>query len=314
MILGELKQFSGEKLKALGSSIGEDGGFLIPEEFRAEIVRKAVKASVIRPNAMIMEPVAKKGVLPKETGTVSVAWESENFSSSESTNPKFGSIPWSLNKLKGMTKISRELVKHSGIDILELLSTMFGEQIAIEQDKQNMTGSGSGRPLGIRNATGVSSTAQAGANLAYEDLVKTKHKLPVQYRRGASWLIHNDILSLIARILDTQGRPIFLDLSNLGGQGTNATIPDQTVGMLLGLPVLEQADIPTNLGGGGNESEVWLGDLKRYGIFDEGIMEMATTEEGAGTFEADQVAVKVVRYEDGKVLNADAFTKLTGVK
>jgi HK97 family phage major capsid protein len=261
-----------------------------------------------------MEPVSKKGVLPKETGTVSVAWEGENFSSSETTNPKFGSIPWSLNKLKGLTKISRELVKHSGIDILDLLSTMFGEQIAIEQDKQNMNGSGSGRPLGIRNATGVSSTAQFGASLAYDDLVKAKHKLAVQYRRNASWLMHNDVVSLVARIKDTQGRPIFLDLSNMGGQGTNQTIPDQTIGFLLGRPVLEQADIPTNLGGGSNESEIWFGDLKRYGIFDEGVMEMATTEEGAGTFEADQVAVKVLRYEDGKVLNADAFTKLTAVK
>jgi HK97 family phage major capsid protein len=302
------------ELRALGVSTGEGGGFTVPEDFMAEVVRKQVKAAVIRPLARVFSGVGKKGVLPRETGTVTMSWENENVAGTESTNPKFGQVAWNLNKLKGLTKISNELLNGSGVDVVAILTDMFAEQGAIEEDKQFMNGLGAAKPLGIRNTTGVGSTTQTGANLAYADFVKAKHALPSQYRNNAIWLLHNDILSLTAKIIDLQGRPIFLDMSTFGGQGTNQNIPANTIGFLLGMPVVEQNDIPVNLGGGGNESEIWLADLNYYGIFDQGTMEISSTTEGFGTFESDQIAVKMLQFVDGKILQPEAFLKLTGVK
>ena len=316
MLANDARKFGKDspELRALGVTTGEGGGFLVPEEFMAEVVRKQVKSAVIRPNARVFSGVGKKGILPRETGTVTMSWENENVAGTESTNPKFGQVSWNLNKLKGLTKISNELLGGAGIDVVDLLASMFAEQGALEEDKQFMTGDGSAKPLGIRNTTGVGSTTQTGANLAYADFVKAKHALKSQYRANATWLLHNDILALAAKIIDLQGRPIFLDLSSLGGQGTNQTIPAQTIGFLLGMPVVEQNDIPVNLGGGSNESEIWLADLNYYGIFDQGTMEVTSTTEGFGTFESDQIAVKMLQFVDGKILQPEAFLKLTGVK
>lgn len=293
--------------KALGLTAGSEGGFLVPEEFIAEVDRKLVKRSVMRPNVRVFPGVGKKGSMPRETGTVTVAWESENVSSAEGTNPTFGNVIWSLNKLKALTKISSELLDGSTIDIIDLLADMIAEATGVEEDAVFMNGSGVNRPTGLRLLGGVTSTAQAGANLAYVDFVNVKHSLPVQYRNNASWVLHNDIIALAAKIVDSNGRPIFLDLSTMGGQGTNSTIPAQTVGFILGHPVLEQNDIPVDLGGGSDESEGWFGDLRRaYFVFDGGTMEMSSTDEGFGTFETDQTAVKGLKFVDGKGANEDA--------
>ena len=304
-------------MKALGLEVGAEGGFLVPEEFIAEVIRKLTKASVIRPNARVFPGVGKKGTIPRETGTVTVIREGENVATAETVNPTFGNIAWNLNKYKGLTKISDELIRGGEVDVVDLLGDMFAEQLAIEEDKDHMDGSGSLRATGLRKLAGVGTLAQALANLAYDDLVKIKHLLKVQYRRNAMWMLHNDIISLVARLKDSDGRPIFLDISNFGGQSGlgNTNLPPQTIGWLLGNPVLEQADIPLDLGGGSNESEIWYTDLKKsYDIFDGGAVEMSSTTEGFGTFESDQVAVKMLKFMDGKGANEDAAVFLSGVK
>lgn len=309
------RQAPKDEMKALGLGGGAEGGFLVPEEFIAEVDRKLVKVAVIRPLARVFPGVGKKGSLPRETGTVTMIWENENVSTAETGNPSFGKIIWNLNKLKALTKLSLELFQNEKIDIVDLLTDMIAEQGALTEDAAFMNGSGAGRPTGLRLTPGYTTLAQAGANLAYDDFVNWKHLLASQYRPGSTWLMHNDIIALAAKIKDTDGRPVFLDLSLFAGQGTNQNIPAQTVGFVLGLPIMEQNDIPVDLGGGSDESEVILANVKKaYWVFDGGNMEMSTTTEGFGTFEEDAIAVKGLKFVDGKGANEDAMVAGTGVK
>jgi HK97 family phage major capsid protein len=304
-----------EEQKALGLAVGAEGGFLVPEEFIAEVDRKLVAAAVFRPNARVFPGVGKKGSMPRETGTVTMLWENENVATAETGNPSFGQIIWNLNKLKALTKLSTELFQNEKIDITDLLSDMIAEQAALTEDAAFMNGSGAGRPTGLRLMPGYETIAQIGANLAYDDFVNIKHLMLKQYRNGAAWMMHNDIIALAAKMRDDYDRPVFLDMSLFGGQGTNQNIPAQTVGFILGLPIFEQNDIPTDLGGGSNESEILLANLKRaYFIFDGGNMEMSSTTEGFGTFESDQIAVKGLKFVDGKGANEDALVAGTGIK
>lgn len=298
------KMPEGER-KALGLDVGSEGGFLVPEEFIAEVDRKLVKRAVIRPNARVFTGVGKKGSMPRETGTVTVTWEGELVATAETGNPSFGKHLWNLNKMKALTKLGQELIDNAAIDIVDLLADMIAEQVGLEEDAVFMNGSGVNRPTGLRNLAGVASIAQIGANVTYEDYVNVKHLLAVQYRNNAVWMLHNDILALTAKIKDGDNRYVFLDLSIMGGQGTMATIPPQTVGFILGHPVLEQNDIPVTLAT--DQSEAWFADLKRaYFVYDGGSMEMSSTTEGWGTFEEDAVGVKGLKFVDGKGANEDA--------
>lgn len=304
-------------LKALGLTQGETGGYLVPDEFIAELDRKLVAEVVMRSIVRVFTGVGRKGSMPRETGTVTIVWGEENKKESETGNPKFGRIAWGLEKMKALTKLSQELVNNAEVDVIDVLTDMISEQMALEEDSVMTNGTGSGQPSGFRTAPFyplVQSIAQVGANLAYEDFVNVKHKLPKQYRNGAWWLATNGVIAKAAKIKDTDNRPVFLDMSVFGGQGTNQTIAPQTVGFILGNPVGENNYIPENLGGG-TESELWYGNFRRaYFLFDGGTMEMATTTEGWETFETDQVGIKATKFVDGKGANEDAVVYGSGIK
>jgi len=303
------------EMKALGLTTGAGGGFMVPEEFIAEVQRKLTKDAVFRNISRIFTGVSRKGTIPQETGTVNVTWSGENVTGTENTNPKFGSLSWSLSKMLVLEKISNELVRESEVDILDLVTDMIAEQIILAEELTFMDGSGSGRPTGLRALANVGSRNQAGANLAYDDLVDIKHDLLSQYRKNGIYLMDNTILALIAKLKDSNGLPLFLNIGQLGGKGITDNVPVNTVGFILGSPVMEQNDIPTNLGGGSNESEIWYGDYKRaYAIFDGGTMEVSSTTEGFTTFETDQIAIKATKYVDGKGNIAEAVKKLAQVK
>ncbi len=315
MLTKDARSSSEAELKALGLTTGAGGGFLVPEEFIAEVQRKLTRDVIFRNISRVFTGVGRNGVLPQETGTVNVTWSGENVTNAENTNPTFGSLSWSLNKLIVLEKISNELVRESEVDILDLVTDMIAEQVRIGEEIEFMDGSGSGRPTGLRKLAGVGSRNQAGANLAFNDFVDTKHDLLSQYRRVAVWLIENTRLALTAKIKDSNGLPIFLNIGQLGGKGVTDTVPVNTIGFILGSPVFEQNDIPTNLGGGTDESEIWYGDFKRaYAIFDGGTMEVSSTMEGFTTFETDQIAMKATKFVDGKGNIAEAVKKLAQVK
>jgi len=304
------RNFDEAEAKALGIEIGAGGGFLVPEEFMAEVNRKKIKRSVIRPLAKTFSGVSTKGSMPKEGGTVKVIWESENIKTPETQNPVFQSTTWALNKMKGLIKVSDELVSGSGIDMFALLSDMFGEAFEVEEDLVFMNGSGSLRPLGIRNTPGIVAVPQAGADLDYDDFINIKHGLKVQYRNDAVWLLPNTVLETAAKIRDGQGRPIFIDIAELGNAG--APMPPMTIGRFLGRPAFEQNDIPTDLDPGGNKSEIWFGDLGQYFVFDGGTMEMSTSTDLF--FDEDATAVKMLQFLDGKIGQEEAFKFGSGIK
>ncbi len=295
--------------KAMGISVGASGGYLLPEEFRSEVLRKAVKTAVIRSNSRVFTGVEDTGSIPRETGTVTLEWGTENTEIAE-TEPTFGNVSWALNELRAIVPIGNRLLSSSGIDVVSLLTDMFAEQVPKAEDKEFCYGTGSNRPKGLfKDTTGMNVVSGiTGSTLIYDDIINIFYKLPVQYRRDACWLMHNTVIQLLANIKDTQKRPIFLRLDELGN---GATVPDQAIGTLLGRPVLEQNDIPINLTG--TTSLIGFGNLmKAYLIFDKGQMEMATSTDAK--FTKNQTIVRVLQYVDAKVGIAEAMAVGTLIK
>jgi len=287
-------------VKALSEGTGADGGFLVPVEFRAAVVEKLVKEAVIRPRATVIPMGRDKMQVPAEAGGVTTYWAAENALLTES-NPTFGQIELSTNKLTGLSKMSRELFADSAVNLTDYITGIFAKRFAAEEDKKFMTGAGTTEPSGLRSYT-VGSVPQAGANLVGDDIINLFYNLPVQYRNRGAWLMHNSVAKLVRLLKDLNNRYLWTD----GLNEAPATI--------LGRPVLEQNDIPVDLGGGSDESEIWFGDLSYYLIGDRQTMEVESTTQGAGTFEYHQVAMKLIERVDGKLGQTDAFNKLTAVK
>lgn len=286
--------------KALSEGTSADGGYLVPNEFKAAIIEKRDLAAVIRPRATVFPMSRDKMDVPSEGNAVTLYWTAENAGLTES-NPTFGNTTLNTNKLTGLSKMSRELFGDSGVNLMDFLAGLYGRKFALEEDKKFMTGTGTGEPKGLRQYT-VGNIAQAGANLTADDVIKLFYQLGSQYRSLSTWIMHNSIIRLVRLLKDSQGRYLWTD----GLNDAPATI--------MGRPVVEQNDIPTNLGAGTNESEIWFGDLAYYLIGDRQEMTIESTTEGAGTFENHQVAVKVIERIDGQLGLTDPVVKLTAVK
>lgn len=289
------------KAKALSEGTDSAGGYLVPTEFKAEVVKGLEKPGMIRSLVRVFPVGSDVGEMPTVAGNVTVQWGTENTAITAS-DPTFGTLTWNINRLDGLNKSSRELFADSAINLGDLLVLLFTEAFAREERNVFITGNGSGKPTGLQNASGLTAYAQAGASLVGDDIVDMYHSLPSQYRMNAVWFMHDDVKALVSKLKDDQNRYLLTDLS----QGE----PPR----LKGRPVIENEYIPTNLGGGGDESLIFFGDPMWYYLFDREMMGVETTTEGGDAFAAHQAWVKVFERFDGKLSLGESFVKGTGIK
>ncbi|MDQ0672944.1 HK97 family phage major capsid protein [Pseudarthrobacter siccitolerans] len=292
--------------KDLSISTDANGGYLVPTEFYNTLVEKKFKVGYLKHYATIIPMGSDKMEIQTEGNDVSVNWTTELATITQS-DPTFGQVILNVNLLAGLSRMSRQLLADAAINegIAELVIRKFANKLGRTEDTAYMTGSGTGQPKGLRAYTISQSVAQAGASLASTDIVNLIHALPEQYRTEATFVLNDSILKLVRNLRSTDGKHLFEEAFNAG---------DNRVGTLFNRPVITQNDIPTNLGAGTNESEIWFGDISYYYIGDrQEVSAEVSTQEGT-SFEKHRAAVKVTERLDGQLTITEAFAKLTAVK
>jgi len=221
----------------LGENFGDTGGFLVPEEFRPDLMQIPLEQSVIRPRAFTMPMGSNVLRIPsiKDTshasnlfGGVSASWGSEGEDISSSTNqPAFGQVVLDAKKLTGYTVISNELVQDSAIAIETLLTRLFGQAISYFEDVAFISGTGAGQPQGILNSECLISvakeTGQAATTIVKENLDKMYSRMLPSSLGNSVWLAHNDTfpqLASLSQAVGTGGGPVWV--SNVAGGPPNS--------------------------------------------------------------------------------------------
>ena len=281
--------------KALSEGTDSAGGYLVPTEYRAELIRRLPELSELFPHVRRVPVISDSGEYPKLDSDVTITWgRAENAAVTES-DPAFTHLAWTVRNMSAITYLSRELVSDANPNIVETITALFSEAVAAERDKMIAIGGGSGssQPEGIYSAAGLSSVA-VGGSLTYEKLVELKFTLKRKYHRSARWLFSSTNLQRITSITDDNGLPIFRD----------ALVAGETP-RILGKMYSIQDDLP--------DSVIFFGDLTHYLWFDRESMVIESTASGGDTFKKHQVAVKVVERCDGKLALSEAFAKATGI-
>ncbi len=291
-------------LKDLSDSVDANGGYIVPTEFRNQLIEKLYKGAYLRRYATVIPMSSDKMDLPVEGNTVSVNWTTELATITQS-DPTFGIVTLAANMLAGISRQSRQLLQDAAINeaVQDLLIRIFARALGLAEDTVFMVGSGTGQPKGIRGyKASFATVAQAGANLLDSDLKNLYYTLPRQYRRGAVWIMRDDRVKLISNLRSTDGRQLHPEVDDI----ENPT--------LFGRPIIVQDDIPGNLGGGTNESEMYFGDASYYYIGDrEQVFSEVSTQEGQ-SFEKHRAAVKVGERLDGQLTLNESFAYMTAVK
>jgi len=259
--------FGPAQLKDLVEGSDTAGGFLVPEDFRAEIIRGLPDAVVMRPRARVVQTSRDVVKAPKVTGNgnsyssaVRLTWGPETpASTSHETDPTFGQVAIPVHTAMASTQLSLDLMEDAAIDVAGLLRELYTEAFALGEDDEFLTGDGNGKPQGITQAAAaavITAVNTGDANyLTADGLIDLQYALPPQYWPNAVFCMNATSAGrAIRKMKDGNG-------DYLWQRGLAAGQPD----MLLGKPVAYSAfmaDVAASA------YPVWYGDPRFYWIVD----------------------------------------------
>jgi HK97 family phage major capsid protein len=279
---------------------------LVPEDYRAEVIKRLMGLTVFRQYARVITTVRDAVEWPKlegggaqYTSAVRVTWVDEIPSSATvaETNPTWGMLRVPVHTVMARTDISRNLLEDSAFNLLDVMADLFAEAMAIDEDNQFATGRGGGVPRGIlakgtttepAPETGVAAVASGEASTLTPDGIKDLYyNLHSQYRGNAVFVGARTTHRDIRKLKDGESRYLWEDSIQRGEPP-----------LLLGAPFYETESVPTV---GANKYPLIWGDLRGYLIADRVGMsiERVTDTTTVGT---NKVALFARRRLGGQVI------------
>lgn len=297
---------------AMSSTDPASGGFLIPEEFRAELMRLSLESSVVRSRARVIPMASLRAAIPMIDSTSNassvyggiIAYWTEEGAALTQSQPNFGRIVLEAKKLTAYTEVPNELRSDSAITVEALISELFPQAIAWFEDIAFLTGSGVGEPLGIFNAANTGTvvqakeTGQAASTIVWENLVKMYARMLPSSLGRAVWVVSPDTfpeLATMALSVGTGGSAVWL---NNGVEGPPATI--------LGRPVIISEKVPAL----GSQGDVNFVDFGHYLVGDRMAIDAQVSEHYK--FGNDMTAYRLIERVDGKPWVQSAVTPKNG--
>lgn len=296
---------------ALGERVPSEGGFLIPENLRAEILMMSLETAVMRPRATVIPMDSLRVPLPSIDDTshtanvfggVFAAWTEEGAALSVSA-PKFSRVILEARKLTAFTEIPNELLQDSVTPLDVWFSTFFPQAISFFEDLAFIGGTGAGEPEGILNCPGaVTVAAASGGHIQFVDVAKAFARLWPASMRRAIWLCEPQVLAELLQLA-----------ASADGGGTTVAPPGwlqayQAIGTpgggdgggydytLMGRPLRVSEKVPYM--GGGKAGALSLVDPSFYLIGDRMAMQVASSDQYA--FGQDMMAYRVIERLDGR--------------
>lgn len=301
--------------KAMSEGTDTAGGHLVPEEFRAEIVRLAEDFGVVRKQSRIVPMKRETLKLPKVTASVTVYWPGEATAGTES-QPTLGLVTLTAKTLVGLTPVTNELLEDADVDVVDLLVELFAEAIAGEEDKQGLTGSGS--PFtGVLAVSGVNTLTLASGSTTFssftaDDLRDMISNVKALALAGSAFYMHRTIFGVVQKLRDDIGNYIVTQPNTMisgdasKGTGVAGYIWGYPVYLSEKMPALSATAVSTKFIIFGNLKFVYFGDRKQMTI---AISEDATIGD-ANMFENNMSAVRVTERIAIEVALPSAFSVL----
>ena len=301
--------FKPSESMALVSTTGDLGGFLVPDEFRNEVLRDLAGFAVMRPMCRVERTGKSALVFPSLASATTDAdiyssgyagaWKAEGYvtggtAPTVQNQPTFGQtrIPvhaWAPNAVE----VTQELLSDNEADLDGILAEVIAETLALDEDSGFLNGSGVNQPLGLTNTlSGTTVTAVNSGHataLTYEGLIDLWTNIPAQYRQNMRFLMSSLTYGAILKLKDGNGMPIF---------PVNAT-----PGTLWGKPIAFSefmAEIAADT------HPIVAGDFRYYGIADRQELRVQRLVERY----APNIGILPTARVGGQVMRTAAFRKL----
>ncbi len=289
--------------KAMGETAGSTGGFMVPIEFRPELLRLIIEDQLVRPNAFVVPMTSDTLWIPKIVDTSHATYihggfrgtvnaESADLSSSEA-DPTFGLVQLIAKKFSDFKTVPNELIMDSPIAVMPLLGVLARQGLGFFEDADAIWGTGSATSMKgfMRSGALLSVTRAVSSHISWADVLGMQSKLfPSSYKRSVWACSPSAIVDLgqMGIAVGTGGSGVWI--ANIPGQTAAQAMPMS----ILGRPLV----ISEKLSALGTAGDLVLCDFSYYVIGDR--MEMTIAASTERYFEKDQTAFRIVERVDGQ--------------
>lgn len=287
---------------AYGSKVPSEGGYLIPETTRAEILSVALEEAIVRPQAQIVPMPTGKMKWPavdfttevgEVFGGIVMAWLDEGQTLTE-TEGSFAALELVAHKLGGLASLPNELV-HDPAALEAWVRSAMPRAVAHFEDIGFLKGNGVKKPLGALHADNPAlivagdETGQSTASITWVNVLAMFSRLLPESYDKARWIITPDAIPEIftmALPVGTGGSAVMIGEN--AGSGARPT-------SILGIPIRWSRKAPAAMG---TQGDISLVDLSTYVVGDT--MAMSLDSSPHSSFRSDKTDFRIIERVDGQ--------------
>lgn len=292
---------------SFGTDVPSDGGFLVPEEFRSDLLMLALESAVIRPRATVIPMGSQTLALPAVDttsdattvfGGIQTYWVDESTAPTE-TSAKFMQVKLDAKKLMAYCTVPSELPADAPA-FAAFIDQALPQALSFEEDYRFMSGTGAGEPLGFINcpaSIAASAVSGQGANTIIVDNLAAMYcrMLPSSLMK-AVWIADIGTFPQLA-LMAVQGAlgnttPVWMNNGVIGA-------PPLTI---YGRPVYFTEKCPAL----GTTGDINFVDPSFYLIGDRQAITASASPHFA--FSTDKIAYKIIERVDGRPWLQSALT------
>ncbi|MGR4895804.1 phage major capsid protein [Stenotrophomonas sp. LARHCG68] len=240
----------------------EQGGYTVPTTL-AEQILDALKAyGGMRQVADVFSTAGGEPMqYPTSDGTSEEGELVAENQSATDQDVEFGTKGLQVYKYSSkVVTVPWELLQDSTADIAGFIEKRLQTRLGRVTNRHYTVGSGVGQPAGAFTSAAVGKIGAVSALpvITYDDLVDLEHSVDSSYRQLASWMFHDDMLKLVRKVKDDQGRPIFVPGYEQGNPGG---APDRLLNR--NIQINQHAPVPA-----AGATSIAFGDFSYYKIRD----------------------------------------------
>lgn len=298
---------------------GGAGGFLVEEAVASEVIELLRPASVVMSLSPQTVDMPSGNLTMNRLATGASASYIGEQTDAPATGVQFGQVKLSAKKLAALIPISNDLLRAASVAADRIVRDDLVVSLAQRMDLAFIRGSGTQfSPLGLRNqhigtafatshvlsVTGSATLADVTTNLGRLELALMNADVPMT-RPG--WLMAPRTMMFLQNLRDGNG---------------NFAFPEVQLGQLRGKPFRITTQVPINLGGGSNETELYLADFAHVVVGEHMGIEVAVSTEAAyrdagsnlqAAFSRDETVMRAIAQHDIGLRHLPAVAILTGV-
>lgn len=283
---------------------GSLGGYLVPQGFIPRVHEAMLYYSGMMESGATILDTSMGNDLPMPTGNDTTARARILGESSPTTSVTltFGQVIFKAFKYTSdVILVPLELLQDSGVDIEGYIAKCIGVRFGRGFNADFTVGTGTGMPRGITidAVTGKTGANGQGTGLIYADLIDLKYSVNRAYRRmpSAGWMLNDNTLKAVLKIVDDNNRPLILDYLNALSAGE----PEQILAQRLTINN-DMADLGTTGSPAVGNIAILYGDFSNY--FIRRVMSMLFMRLDERYIDQGQIGFLAFMRVDGRMVDA----------